>query len=309
MKQFGLLFLICALSQHFALPSDTAPLTNVDDSTKLVRIIDLIKELTNIAPIVPFLPHVGPSAAVIFEQVPSFVRQRIAIRGIPVYQLQVLGQSRVTMIQGTGDWTCGFHSLKNVLYVLNALQENPLTLQGANQLNAQLNDQAIFVELFLRGGTLQNPVALSWMIQFPAYQRSTILGNGIFPADQRILIERMRNRQCSVPRFVNNLELLERVFPLEQVFSADAAYTGLIDAVYLVRVVEGLRCLVFNEWPAIAFTLPASPQHFFGIIFHRVNTPIGLEIFVVDSLNSNLAESGQLLEQLMRLCRDVSRDF
>ena len=56
------------------------------------------------------------------------------------------------------------HSLKNVLYLLQALQTNPMDQVVAQQLKNSLQSIPMFEQLFLNGGKLASPGDHSWLL-------------------------------------------------------------------------------------------------------------------------------------------------
>lgn len=222
------------------------------------------------------------------SRVRNLVGEQKIISGIPVYKLNVLSQGNAS----GGAWTCGFHSLKNVLYLLQALQTNPMTQAVGQRLQKELQDRLIFEGLFLNGKALTNPGDHSWLLcatMLPTFRRN----DGIYPADQRVLLQQIDDGTCLTPENIQD-DLLHYVFPIN---GLSQTYFATDDRAIVPKVMY--RCMT-NQWPAVAFTSPIiGQQHFIGIVFHRVNTPAGLEVFVVDSLNRPLQQSQQIVEQLI----------
>lgn len=267
---------------HSSAKVPSVAVSNVDQQSSWKKFAALVHE-----PAQPLQAPVGLE----FEK-NNLVRKKWNVQSIPVYQLDVLQQSG-------GDWTCGFHALKNVLYVMHGLQKNPMTQVVAIELKRQLQNVHVFNRLLVGSATIQNPSVHSWL-NIAQSVPNFIQNDGIFPGDQRILIQKMLQGQATIPDAIY-IPLLSKIFPVN---SLDPNLMLSDDVLVVPEAVH--KCLV-NQWPAVAFTLPKhfASQHFIGIILHRMNTAGGLEIFIVDSLNTELNSYQQVLNYIISWYRDI----
>lgn len=189
-----------------------------------------------------------------------------------LYKLRVLNQELAI----GGEWACGYHSLKNVLYVLHGLQNDH---EISSKISNNLQNKQVWQDLFEK----------SWL----PYDKAHIQAEqkGMYSDSMVTMLQDLQQGNVQLPDGIIDTRLEQSIIPV--VGYTLSAYTPEQQA----KIQMLFRKFQNKQIRSIAFIAAQNRQHFAGYVFHQDDA--GIKIYIVDSLNSDIKNDAKTVQNLL----------